>query len=318
MIEIRERTPDDDATIVRIRNESQSHLPPMSVERYRFQARPDLLPEGGISERFVAVENGQIVGVCTLFGNWFYERPNTLNGSIVVDVNHRGKGIGQQMFDHLMARAAGHGVQRMYGFLTEGDERSAAFAEKRGFKPDGRVGRLSRLDVNEADFEGYEDLDERLEGAEIEIKTLAEVDLTDDFLHKLHDATHAMEQDIPSAETWAQGPFESFKEWMLRSPGSSPAHQWVALNDGEPVAYAGLSRHGEDSAFNGLTGTLREFRGNGVARAMKRKQIEWARENGVRYIFTSNDIDNKRMLAINVRLGYKPVPNEIEIVRDFD
>ena len=52
-----------------------------------------------------------------------------------------------------------------------------------------------------------------------------------------------------------------------------------------------------------------------IARALKAKAIQWCRENGVRYLYTENDETNSRMLDINIRLGYQPIPGETEMVK---
>jgi GNAT superfamily N-acetyltransferase len=71
------------------------------------------------------------------------------------------------------------------------------------------------------------------------------------------------------------------------------------------------------AAGNGLTAVDADYRGRGIARALKFKTIEWARENGIETIYTENDLENHRMLAINVSLGYKPLPPEVELVKDL-
>jgi hypothetical protein len=37
----------------------------------------------------------------------------------------------------------------------------------------------------------------------------------------------------------------------------------------------------------------------------------------VRYHFTGNELENRRMLAINISLGYQMLPRTIEIARDL-
>ena len=51
----------------------------------------------------------------------------------------------------------------------------------------------------------------------------------------------------------------------------------------------------------------RDWRGRGVAGALKSAQIAWARQAGIRRLVTSNDAPNAAMLAVNRRLGYRVV-----------
>ncbi len=58
-----------------------------------------------------------------------------------------------------------------------------------------------------------------------------------------------------------------------------------------------------------MTGTARAARGRGVATAIKRAMILWARdEAGLTALRTTNEERNAPMLAINRKLGYRPKP----------
>jgi RimJ/RimL family protein N-acetyltransferase len=65
-----------------------------------------------------------------------------------------------------------------------------------------------------------------------------------------------------------------------------------------------------------FTGTLREYRGRGLALAVKLATTRWAAEHGITQISTDNDETNAPMLAINRRLGYKPVGRRVEYLRE--
>jgi mycothiol synthase len=54
-----------------------------------------------------------------------------------------------------------------------------------------------------------------------------------------------------------------------------------------------------------FTGTLREFRGRGIATELKRRTVAYAQEHEFRAIRTSNDSLNYPMWAINAKLGYR-------------
>jgi len=53
------------------------------------------------------------------------------------------------------------------------------------------------------------------------------------------------------------------------------------------------------------TGVIREYRGRGIATALKLKVIEFGKKNGYRTIKTWNESSNNPMLAINIKLGFK-------------
>ncbi len=59
-------------------------------------------------------------------------------------------------------------------------------------------------------------------------------------------------------------------------------------------------------AENDITGTLREYRGGGLATLAKLEQLRWAARQGIENVVTENDETNAPMLALNTRLGYRP------------
>jgi RimJ/RimL family protein N-acetyltransferase len=60
-------------------------------------------------------------------------------------------------------------------------------------------------------------------------------------------------------------------------------------------------------ARNEETGTARQHRRRGLATLAKLATIRWAREHGIEAILTDNAEANTGMLAINDRLGYRPL-----------
>jgi GNAT superfamily N-acetyltransferase len=64
-------------------------------------------------------------------------------------------------------------------------------------------------------------------------------------------------------------------------------------------------------AWHDMTAVARSHRGRGIAMALKQAVIDWARANGLTALETGNDVDNAPMRAVNARLGYEPMPDEI-------
>ena len=63
-----------------------------------------------------------------------------------------------------------------------------------------------------------------------------------------------------------------------------------------------------------MTGVKRAWRGRGIAGALKRAQIAWAKEQGYKRLATQNELRNEPIRRLNERLGYKETPGQI-IVR---
>jgi GNAT superfamily N-acetyltransferase len=86
-----------------------------------------------------------------------------------------------------------------------------------------------------------------------------------------------------------------------------PEGHFVAF-DGEHVV--GVSRvmrdlNHPDVVRQGFTGTHPDYRGQGLALALKLRTIQFARERGYREMRTSNDATNGPMLHINDTIGFR-------------
>ena len=69
-----------------------------------------------------------------------------------------------------------------------------------------------------------------------------------------------------------------------------------------------------DRAFHDLTGVKRAYRGRGIAAALKRTQIAWAKANGYTSLQTANESRNEPIRHLNEKHGYVLEPGVV-IVR---
>lgn len=311
----RPRTPEDDEWIVDLLGRLGPEYPPLDV--LEFRAQIDSVPPSASWEITIAERDGKRVGTYMLIQMFWVEQPGAFNFELDVDPDFWGQGIGTALYDRAFDLAQRFGAQRIYSTVREDRPLAISFADKRGFKQTGRTNRMSGLDVTKANLEGYESLDERMRAEQIRIATLAELGPDDDaVLHSLHDLSNSSARDIPASEVFNL-PYDQWLAIMMRAPGSSPDATWVALDADKPVGIAVLQRRGAHSGFNGYTGVDSAYRGKGIARALKLKTIEYARANGIAQIITGNDIDNQRMLAINRRMGYRPLPSSLEVIKEL-
>jgi mycothiol synthase len=97
----------------------------------------------------------------------------------------------------------------------------------------------------------------------------------------------------------------TLEEW-LREDATLPGGSIIGLADGRIVGWAGLMAWNDDDhrAENGLTAVDRGWRRRGLAAAMKRHQLRWAAENGIREIVTWTQQGNEAMQHVNLGLGY--------------
>jgi GrpB-like predicted nucleotidyltransferase (UPF0157 family)/GNAT superfamily N-acetyltransferase len=314
-IVIRRTRPDDFPATLAIYNSLRPWRPAMTLEEYNHHLHE---LEGKRYEAFVADLDGQIVGDFDLFEASWYGRPDTflLYGEVREDF--RGRGIGSRLHTTMERRARAIGARRIYTEVIDTVPEATAFLEHRGWGRTGREDRPSRLTVADANLAGFTDVEERLRGEGIQIRTLAEIGTEDEaFMHALHEMEFRAEQDMPSSEPHAKDPYETWLQRQMEGPGRSPETFWVALEGNAPVGVARLRQMAGGAVGNGFTGVDPDYRGRGIARALKLKTIEWAREQHVGYIYTANDAENRRMLAINISLGYQPLPADIELVKEI-
>ena len=102
--------------------------------------------------------------------------------------------------------------------------------------------------------------------------------------------------------------FESWRRWGLDGP--PPDAFFIALDGDAALGYGLLDLEGS-TGHHSFTAVARAARGRGIASAIKRAQISWAKEHGLLVLRTANETRLEGMLALNRRFGYRPVYDEI-------
>jgi mycothiol synthase len=120
--------------------------------------------------------------------------------------------------------------------------------------------------------------------------------------------------DIPSDDDpVAVGTLEAFASRDVDRVDIPHEAFFVALDDatGAVVGYASLSYAAGSTtiAYHDMTAVRRAYRGRGIATALKRATIAWAVEHGLEALDTGNDEHNAPMRAVNMALGYRPLPD---------
>lgn len=310
---IRPQILDDDPHAVEIGNRLNPEFPQSTVEEYRQLI--EKTPPGVKRERFVAERKGEIVGRASIIEMFWTGNPSSFSGGVDVLPDHRGQGIGSALYQPILQSARDFGAERLYARVRDDRDEARRFALHRGYRETGYVMRMSRLDVTKANYEGYDELEERLRDESIRVKTLAELGPQDDaVLRAIHGVEMRASEDEPSSERYAIS-FEHWRDFSLTEPGVTPEAIFVALHGDMPIGLTTLQREGANGAWHHGLSVEREYRGRGVARLLKLRTIQYALLNGIDFLYTGNDVSNPRMYAINVRLGYQPLPNSIELVK---
>jgi RimJ/RimL family protein N-acetyltransferase len=139
-----------------------------------------------------------------------------------------------------------------------------------------------------------------------------------DRTRELHALWEEAAKDIPSDDEHGDIDFDEWQRETMGNPLLDLDASMTVLDGERPVAFAWLliDREGGRGEHD-LTGTLRAYRGRGLARLAKLAGIRWCRENDIRTLLTGNDAENAPMLAVNDRLGYRPTVFHVEFAREI-
>jgi GNAT superfamily N-acetyltransferase len=217
----------------------------------------------------------------------------------------RGRGVGSALLAAISEHALAAGRTKLWGRIRADDAASLAFAEQRGFREVSRD-RDVMLDVTKLAPDAPDP------PAGFALVTFAE---RPDLLPAVFSLDSEVAPDVPGHEAHAPRTYEHWHRQNVEGPGALLEACFVALEGDEVVGYAALRRYGAGApeAENLLTAVRRPWRGRGIATALKRAQIERAREAGIERIFTSNDETNVAMRGVNARLGYEPQPERVVV-----
>ena len=248
---------------------------------------------------WIADAGGDVVGCAQAGFEWSVPTPGKGYVWIGVHPEQRGQGIGRALYatarDDLIAK----GAVRLRTWV-DADPAGERFVRKLGFQR-GSADQVSEVDPREVDFSELPRLEERGFG-------LAPLGEVRSQVHELYEICAAGERDMPSDEPETELDVESWKREEFDVPDLSDEGSFVALAGDRPVSLAFMVVDPERRiAYNQMTATLPEYRRRGLALMVKLAAVRWAAEGGIERLLTENDTRNVGMLAINERLGYRPL-----------
>jgi mycothiol synthase len=315
-LHIRPETPDDHARALEIDNTIQEDQPPNTLEEYRY--RLSVLPPDIQRTAVVAERDGRIVGRAVWSRFIHVADPTAYRLSVAVDPPEQGRGVGSALHDMGIAALRQLGAGIVYGSIRESDAHARAFVTHRGFHELPKGGdRPSRLDVSAARLDTCRAADERMRASGIRITTVAELGTDDSTLHEIWEFESRTSHDIPAGVDFQGFSFDHWRDFVIRGPTAALDAFWIALDGDRVIGMANLLIRTGNVAENGYTAVDATYRGRGIARALKLRTVEWAREHGITHIYTHNHLNNVPMLRINDDMGYQPLRTSIEITKDL-
>jgi GNAT superfamily N-acetyltransferase len=295
--------PENDApAVVKMINSCEPE--PITVDQFRGWCKH--IPPGRDVRRMVAVDDRfQITGY-SYVGHEAWEPAGKYEVWVVVQPLSRGQGIGDEILEEAIQYARSRGATLLTTYAREADRVSQGFVQRRGFTLE-RHQFESTLDLTKFDPAPFRAAEEAVTAAGIRIHSLAELGNTVENRRKLYEVNYAAALDIPGQTAWM--PFEEFEQTVVGSAWFRPEGQLGALHGNRWIGLSAVQLFPEKrGAYNLITGVLREYRGHGIALALKLAALRYARANGATYIRTNNDSQNAPILGLNRKLGYIPLP----------
>ncbi len=307
------KTPEDFPEMLEVLNAANPNFP-LTLER--------LLHEEASRDQnfyfagFVAVVDGVIRGLASVFEDPFAHRVGKLNLNLRVHPEFWGSRIGSSLFEHVLSHIKTRNAEILQSGAGEDWTRAIRFHTDRGFEETWRRTE-SRLETANFDFAPYSHFEEKIKAAGIEIKTFSELESDPARDSKLYDLDWALWQDIPYGEEVSKPSFETWQKEMTLDPMFEPDGCLIAVKDDEFVGYTSFIKNPTGFLIIGMTGVLREYRGIGLATLLKLRGIRYAQSIGNFEIRTFNDAPNTAMLEMNRKLGFKRFPGWIRFERKF-
>jgi mycothiol synthase len=238
--------------------------------------------------------------------------PVGIEGSIVAtslfvlrEARHRG--VGGQLYQQVAAHARSLGLSELLMFSFEDDPDTAGFAEHHGFSVVGRVCGL-RLPLKGCPRP------ESPPPAGVLITTVAE---RPELAHGVWEVACEAFPQIPHGgrAPMQAGSYEQFAAAHLSGPRYIPDATFVAVAGGEAVGYAQLEWMSRATriADHAMIAVRNDWRGRGIAQALKAAQIAWALDTGLHELRAGNDERNSPARAVNAHFPYVPLPDFLRL-----
>jgi mycothiol synthase len=259
--------------------------------------------------RYVAEADGQAVAYAYSFEVAWAPPAGRYWCVIRVLPDYGRRGIGERLYAQLLADLRARGASAA---LLELDETLTVLRpalERRGFRALLHSWAFA-LDPRTCDLAAFAAPDQRLRGLLI-TTLMAELTQGVDWLPALHQLYTAVAGDVPiPGHPHAAPPPEWLAQQALGLPDSLPEAFFI-VRDG--MRYVGMSYLHRDAEVPGrllqrITAIHADYRGRGIALALKLKTIAYAQQHGFREIRTAVESNNPSMLAINAKLGFVQGP----------
>ena len=247
----------------------------------------------------VITPSGKMVGYgMAVSGPWDpILKPGHFEITIQVDREWMNQGIGSRLFNELTQFAMDHGGIVLQCGVRETAVADLAWLEKRGF--------VKKLHTFESQLDLSTVQNKNIDGLGVMFTSFAEYPQDDEWLRRFFDFWWELAIDAPGMEGKTQPEFQIMKKQFT----DIDREGFILAVDGDRwIGMSLIIKESDDMFYNSLTGVHRDYRGKGLALAVKLKAIDYAKQKGAKFIRTHNDSQNVPMLYVNEKLGYEKKP----------
>ena len=238
-------------------------------------------------------------------------RPGQCHLSLNVSPEHRRQGIGGMLYKQAEAFARRRKAHLLYAaYLETEDAPAATFLSQRGFIPLERF-YPSCLDLETVDPARFQSAVEKVQAQGIRVLTYAEIGDSAENRRKLYDLEQFAHITQPFREV---DPYiaEPYEKWEQEFTKRDPSAIFLAITD------SGESWVGVVTGLEWyFTGVHPDWRGRGIATALKVRCVTEAKKRGLTQMETENHGDNLAMLAVNRKLGFVFTTPEVACIKRF-
>jgi len=213
------------------------------------------------------------------------------------------------MWEWIAEQAVGDGARVLHANAADDEPKVVRTLGELGYKLD-RRGKVWELDLKQ---HGRRLLAEakaaraKMKDEDIEMMPLSEWSGLE-TMKKLHALNERTLQDVPTSVPILAQSFANFQE-RLSAPDLPHDRLWLARHGDRAMALSFLRFPPvRGNVWTGYTCSHPDYRGRGIARAVKLQSLGQAIELGIPFVRTDNDSENAPMLHINETLGYDPRP----------
>jgi GNAT superfamily N-acetyltransferase len=298
-------------TIEALENEDQ-HIPTTSSLT---------LDENGLLTGFGRIRvvaehsDGQVIGYGA---SWRapWSDPGELASTFCVHPDYQRQGVGELIIFHLENWAAYHKASVLLSEVKDWIPGSLPFAKKHGFLLDAHIYEL-RLNLNQLDSTKIEDPVHRLKDSGITFVTLADIPGEVSEM-KLYDLYVETSKD----NSGQSGNLPAFPQWRKEAlPEDCSQEKWVFIAlVGDDIVGVSTLFSTEDTGvmYTDYTGVKSNYRGRGIAKALKLLSMQTALNEGAHTMTTYTEAGNDAMQTLNKGLGYLPGKGHYRILKKLE